>query len=49
MHMIDNYKRGMPVPNVLPPHLIPPSFRTIEAPAATASSGYAMVSLIFDF
>ncbi|VDP15265.1 unnamed protein product [Onchocerca flexuosa] len=42
MYLIENHKRGRPVPSVLPPNLIPPSFRTVEAPAATVSSGYTM-------
>ncbi|VDK84361.1 unnamed protein product [Onchocerca ochengi] len=42
MYLIENHKRGRPLPFALPPNLIPPSFRTVEAPAATMTSGYAM-------
>ncbi|VDN02061.1 unnamed protein product [Thelazia callipaeda] len=40
MHLIENHKCGKPIPYALSPNLIPPSFRSSEAPASALSSGY---------
>ncbi|KAM3719026.1 Epidermal growth factor receptor substrate 15-like [Dirofilaria immitis] len=42
MYLIENHKRGKPVPFALPPNLIPPSFRTVEAPAVSVTSGFTI-------
>ncbi|CAG9529835.1 unnamed protein product [Cercopithifilaria johnstoni] len=42
MYLIENHKRGKPVPFALPKNLVPPSFRTVEANVA---SGYIMSTL----
>uniref|UniRef100_A0A915PSJ8 Epidermal growth factor receptor substrate 15 n=1 Tax=Setaria digitata TaxID=48799 RepID=A0A915PSJ8_9BILA len=46
MHLIENHKRGKPIPFTLPPNLIPPSFRTIEAPSTSISSRYTVQSTV---
>ncbi|EFO26685.2 EF hand family protein, partial [Loa loa] len=42
MYLIENHKQGRPVPFALPRNLVPPSFRTLEAPTASVTSGYTM-------
>ncbi|VDK71733.1 unnamed protein product [Litomosoides sigmodontis] len=42
MYLIENHKRGKPIPFALPRNLVPPSFRTVESCAASVASGYTM-------
>uniref|UniRef100_A0AAF5RVY0 EF hand family protein n=2 Tax=Wuchereria bancrofti TaxID=6293 RepID=A0AAF5RVY0_WUCBA len=46
MYLIENHKQGKPVPFSLPRNLVPPSFRTVEAPATNIASGYTMQNTV---
>ncbi|VDK74361.1 unnamed protein product, partial [Gongylonema pulchrum] len=48
MYLIENHKHGRPIPSILPPNLIPPSFRSVKEPTTSLASAYTATASFYN-